>query len=260
MSIFTRDGISTFYDITGANKNQPLIFSNSLGTNHSMWDLQVPLISENFDLIRYDTLGHGFSSAPMGPYKIEQLGHQVIDLLDHLKINQAHFCGLSMGGVIGQWLAIHYPNRINRLILANTAPKIGAPAAWLERAEVVRSTGMNSVADSAPSRWFTLEFSRSNHEQLKTLDEALRATNPEGYAACCEALSDTDLLQDIHKIKSPTLIIAGTEDPVTTVSDAIYMAKMIPSSSLVQVKASHISNIENSKEFTAAVLIFLSKE
>ncbi|MBU3585911.1 3-oxoadipate enol-lactonase [Polynucleobacter sp. AM-26B4] len=257
MSVFTKDGISTFYELSGSSKRRPLILSNSLGTSHRMWDLQISELSEHFDVIRYDTLGHGLSSGPKGPYTIDQLSQQVIDLLNQLNIDKVNFCGLSMGGVIGQWLAIHHPQRIDHLVLANTAPKIGTKTAWLERAALVRSVGMDPIADSAPSRWFTPDFCKAQSEQLKDLVENLRLSDSEGYAACCEALSKADLLQSIDKIKSSTLIIAGTEDPVTTVSDGIYMSKMIPNSTLVQIKASHISNVENPKEFTAALLNFL---
>lgn len=257
MSVFTKDGISTFYELSGTSKRRPLILSNSLGTTHKMWDLQMPELIEHFDVIRYDTLGHGLSSGPKGPYTIDQLGQQVIDLLNQLNIDQVNFCGLSMGGVIGQWLAIHHPQRINDLVLANTAPKIGTKTAWLERASLVRSDGMSPIADSAPTRWFTPDFCKAQSEQLKNLVENLRSSDAEGYAGCCEALSQADLLQSIDQIRSPTLIIAGTEDPVTTVSDAIYMSKMIPNSVLVQIKASHISNVENPKEFTTALLNFL---
>lgn len=257
MSLFTKDGIRTFYEFCESKKHRPLIFSNSLGTSHRMWDLQVPTLSEHFDVIRYDTLGHGLSSTPKGPYSIDQLGQQVVDLLNHLNIDQVNFCGLSMGGVIGQWLAINHPERIDHLILANTAPKIGTETAWLERAALVRSVGMAPVADTAPNRWFTPDFFKLQSTQVLDLVDSLRESDPEGYASCCEALSKADLLQSIHKIKSSTLIIAGTEDPVTTVSDSIYMAKMISNSDLVQIKASHISNIEKPKEFTAALLNFL---
>ncbi|MBU3541935.1 3-oxoadipate enol-lactonase [Polynucleobacter sp. MWH-Loch1C5] len=256
MARFEKNGIQTNYEVLGGLSSSPLVLSNSLGTDHTMWDLQVPKLNQ-FRLIRYDTLGHGLSDVPEGPYTIEQLGNQVIDLLDHLEIDRVNFCGLSMGGVIGQWLAINHSNRIDKLILANTAPKIGASVAWLDRAKLVRSVGMDPVADSASARWFTHQFFESQKGQCSYLVERLRATNAEGYAACCEALAGADFLQNIHKIQAETLIIAGTEDPVTTISDALFMVKMIPNSSLVQINASHISNVEKPEQFSDALTHFL---
>jgi 3-oxoadipate enol-lactonase len=257
MTILTKNGTKTFYELSGTLSGKPLLMSNSLGTDLGMWDLQIPRLNQ-FCLIRYDTLGHGQSDKPNGPYTIEKLGNQVIELLDHLGIEKVNFCGLSMGGVIGQWLAVHHPHRVDKLILANTAPKIGTAAAWIERASLVRSVGMNPVADSAASRWFTPSFFESHNGQSKYLIEVLRKTNPEGYASCCEALGSVDLLQEINKIKANTLIISGTEDPVTTVSDALFMAKMIPNATLLQIAASHISNVEKPEDFSNALIKFLT--
>ncbi|MDU3121587.1 MAG: alpha/beta fold hydrolase, partial [Acinetobacter baumannii] len=143
------------YQTFGEPSSPALVFSNSLGTNYGMWQKQFNELKDQFFVICYDTRGHGSSSTPNGPYTVEQLGVDVVRLLDHLNVSKAAFCGISMGGLTGQWLAIHYPNRFSHVVVANTAAKIGQEQAWLDRAKLVREQGLQPIAATAASRWFT---------------------------------------------------------------------------------------------------------
>lgn len=241
------------YQTFGDASQPAIIFSNSLGTQLNMWQPQISFFEKKFYVICYDTRGHGASSAPQGPYSIEQLGTDVVHLLDHLNIEKASFCGISMGGLTGQWLAIHHPERFNHVIVCNTAAKIGQEQAWNDRAQLVREQGLKPIAETAASRWFTEPFIRSNTAIVESLSNDLGAGSPEGYASCCEALAKADLRADLKTITVPVLIIAGQQDPVTTVADAQYLVNQIPNSQLIEINASHISNIECPENFSHAL-------
>ncbi len=241
------------YQTFGDASQPAIIFSNSLGTQFNMWQPQISFFEKKFYVICYDTRGHGASSAPQGPYSIEQLGTDVVHLLDHLNIEKASFCGISMGGLTGQWLAIHHPERFNHVIVCNTAAKIGQEQAWNDRAQLVREQGLKPIAETAASRWFTEPFIRSNTAIVESLSNDLGAGSPEGYASCCEALAKADLRADLKTITVPVLIIAGQQDPVTTVADAQYLVNQIPNSQLIEINASHISNIECPENFSHAL-------
>lgn len=257
MFIRTDDKINLFYSCSGDPANPALVLSNSLGTTWQMWQPQLEALSKYFYLIRYDTRGHGLSDKPAGPYSLTRLGQDVLCLLGALSIKQAHFCGISMGGLTGLWLAIYAPERFEKIIVANTAAKIGTAEAWQSRATQVRRQGLAELSQSAPSRWFTEAFIRKNPQQVGALTLTLKQLDAEGYAACCDALSQADLRPELSKISSPLLVIAGTADPVTTVLDAQQICQASQSASLVALKASHISNIETPKAFNKAVLQFL---
>lgn len=257
MPTFTLNDIALHYQTFGDTDKPALIFSNSLGTNLSMWQQQLDYFQAHFFVICYDTRGHGSSSVPPGPYTLEQLGLDVINLLDHLKIQTASFCGISMGGLTGQWLAIHYPERFNHVVVCNTAAKIGQEQAWLERASLVREQGLKPIAATAASRWFTEPFIQSQTAIVKHLSNDLAAGSSEGYASCCEALAKADLRDQLKEIKVPVLIVAGTADPVTTVEDAEFMLERIPNAQLVKINASHISNIEQPKIFKQIISDFI---
>lgn len=222
-----------------------------------MWDGQVSSLSKDFYLIRYDTRGHGRSSSPKGPYSIELLGKDVLGLLDFLGIEKVSFCGISMGGVVGQWLGINAPQRIDKLILANTAAKVGTEAAWTERAILVRKNGLSSIADSAPSRWFTSEFCAASPSVVNEMVVKLKNESTEGYASCCEALAVEDLTAKVSTIQSKTLIICGVHDPVTTIVDAQKIHQLVSASSVIELPASHVSNVEAENEFNRSLIQFL---
>ena len=258
MPTFTSQDAEINYQTFGDASHPAIVFSNSLGTKYSMWQPQIDALQKDYYVICYDTRGHGASSAPQGPYSIEQLGKDVIQLLDHLNIQKASFCGISMGGLTGQWLAIHHPDRFNHVIVCNTAAKIGQAQAWNERAALVREQGLKPIADTAATRWFTEPFIQSNTAIVQSLSNDLGAGSPEGYASCCEALAKADVREELASIQIPVLIIAGQQDPVTTVEDGQYMLDRIRNAQLFEINASHISNIEQPEAFNQAVLNFIA--
>ncbi|OTG85471.1 3-oxoadipate enol-lactonase [Acinetobacter sp. ANC 4558] len=253
MPKFTSNNAEINYQTFGDAHHPAIIFSNSLGTQYSMWQPQIDALQNDYFIICYDTRGHGGSSAPQGPYTIEQLGQDVVHLLDHLNIQKANFCGLSMGGLTGQWLAIHHPERFNHVVVCNTAAKVGQESAWNERASLVRQQGLQPIAATAASRWFTESFIQSQAITVQSLSNDLAAGSAEGYASCCEALAKADLRDDIKQITVPVLVIAGQQDPVTTVADGQFIVDQIVNSQLFEINASHISNIECPEDFTQAL-------
>lgn len=238
-------------------KEQTIVFSNSLGTDLTMWAKQLELLGQEFNILRYDTRGHGESEVAAGEYSIEMLGKDVLDILDDLKIEKVHFCGLSIGGLTGQWLGIHAPERLNKLILCNTAAKIGNKEGWNTRIETVQQNGLNSIVSGTQERWFTPEFVAENKEEVDSVLATFVQTPVAGYIACCAAVRDADFTAEVSKISMPTLIIAGTEDLVTTVKDGDFLIEKIPNSILATLKTAHISNIEKADDFTKLLIDFL---
>ena len=251
------DNAHLHYRTDGERSNPCLLLSNSLGTELSMWDAQASALAADFFVVRYDTRGHGQSASGGAPFGIDRLGQDVVALLDHLDVARAAFCGISMGGLTGQWLGIHRPQRLSKLVLANTAARIGSADAWLARAALVRRDGMAAVADGAAARWFAPQFIEREADTVARMLATLRALDAGGYAACCEALARADLRATVGTLAVPTLIIAGEHDPVTTVDDARWLQQQIAGAGLVSVAASHLSNIEAPQAFTAHLRTFL---
>lgn len=249
--------LRTHYELTG-DKEPVAILSNSLGTDFSMWDPQIAELRRHFRVLRYDTRGHGKSSVTPGDYSIEQLGRDVLSLLDSLGIDRVHFCGLSMGGMIGMWLAIHAPDRLQRLVLCNTAARIGTKEIWNARIATVHEDGMKHVASAVVERWFTPEFRASNPDAVAKAQRMIENTTPEGYAACCAAVRDMDQSQEIASIKSPTLVVYGGSDPVIPIPEAQFLSDHIPGAIKVELAAAHLSNVEQATAFTQAVSNFLA--
>nr|WP_315209361.1 3-oxoadipate enol-lactonase [uncultured Albidiferax sp.] len=238
-----------------------LILSNSLGTTLEMWDPQVAALCEHYRVIRYDTRGHGGSPITPGPYSFADLGQDVLAVLDALNIDRAAFCGISMGGHTGLWLGVHAGSRFSAIAVCNSAAKIGTPQGWNERAAMVREGGqasMQALAESSPGRWFSAEFANAQPAIVQRAQAWIAGIAPQGYAACCEALAASDLRDDLHRITTPTLLLAGVSDPVTTVADAQAMQAGIAGAQLVVVPASHLSNLEAPRAFDQAVLHFLA--
>ena len=246
-----------FYTLTGPETAPVVVLSNSLGTDHTMWNAQVPALAEHFRVLRYDTRGHGQSEVPPGPYTIEQLGQDVLALLDTLKLERVHFCGISLGGLTGQWLGSRAPERLHKLVLSNTAAKIGTAEGWNSRIQQVEQQGLGSLVEATAGRWFTPKFRQAQPETVQGILQTFQATSPGGYAACCAAVRDADFWQDVRRIPVPTHILAGTEDAVTTVADGEYLEKHIPRANLLPLPAAHLSNIEAAPAFTGALLRFL---
>ncbi|MDM1262726.1 MULTISPECIES: 3-oxoadipate enol-lactonase [Acinetobacter] len=259
MPTFTSQDAEINYQTFGDATKPALVFSNSLGTNFKMWQPQIDHFQQDFFVICYDTRGHGASSAPQGPYTLDQLGQDVVNLLDHLNIEKAAFCGISMGGLTGQWLAINKPERFSHVVVCNTAAKIGQEQAWNERATLVREQGLAPIASTAAGRWFTEPFIQSNAATVATLSNDLGAGSPEGYASCCEALAKADVREQLKDIQVPVFIVAGQQDPVTTVADGEFMQQRIANAELFEINASHISNIEQPEAFNQAVQAFIQR-
>lgn len=247
------------YRLDGPETAPVLVLSNSLGTTHTMWEAQMPALIEHFRVLRYDSHGHG-QTGKRGKVTLSQLAEDVITLLDHLNIPHAFFCGISMGGLTGLWLARFAPERFTAIAVANTAAKIGDQANWLARARTVRTEGMGVVAAGSADRWFTRDFRQHQPAVVAQLCQQLAHLDAEGYAECCEALAAADLRAEVATIHLPLLIIAGEHDPVTTLDDAHYLHQQIDGSRQVQLPASHLSNVEASEEFNAALIAFFRRD
>ena len=251
------------YAVSGSKTAPVLVLSNSLGTNFSMWDLQLPEFEKYFYVLRYDTRGHGDSAVSPGPYTFEQLGGDVVHLLDALKIERAFFCGLSMGGMTGLWLGLHALKRFgklpfSRLIAASTSAKFGNADGWNTRIAIVRAQGMQAVAATVVERWFTAEFRAREAERVRAVQKMLEMSPPEGYAACCAALRDSDMRESLASLDIPTLVISGASDPVSPPSDGRFLAENIPGAKYVELPGAHLVNIEATSGFTSSVVNFLT--
>ena len=257
MAILKLASHDVHYQSFGDASKPTLIFSNSLGTNLSMWTPQIEALQAAYHVVCYDTRGHGLSGAPKGPYALAQLGEDVVALLAHLNIAQAHFCGISMGGITGLWLAINHPERFLSVTVSNSAAKIGQEGPWRERAALVREQGLQPIASTAAGRWFTEAFVNSHPDTIREMQHNLAAGSAEGYASCCEALAVADVRAQLPEIRLPVLVIAGSADPVTTVADGKVMQAAIPACQLHEIAASHISNIEQPDDFNQALQRFL---
>jgi 3-oxoadipate enol-lactonase len=245
------------YELSGPQHAPPLIFSNSLGTDLTMWDPQETTLSREFRILRYDGRGQGTSSATVGPYGIAQLADDFIQLIDRLHLPAVHFCGLSMGGMVGMSIASRAPDRLQKLVLCNTAPKIGTQETWNGRINAVRTGGMAAVVESVLERWFTQEFRKQVPSAIEVTRQMLLRSPVEGYLACCAAVRDMDARDSIANIRVPTLIIGGTHDPVTPPQDGRYMLGKIGGALYKELPAAHLSNIEAAEAFTMEVTRFL---
>lgn len=234
-----------------------LVLSNSLGCTLEMWEPQVAAFSREFRLLRYDTRGHGGSGVPARPYSIAQLGTDVLGLLDALGVERARYCGLSMGGSTGMWLASNAPRRIERLVLCNTTPWLGPPATMNARIEVLLRDGMPALVNGILERWFTADFRAHEPGSVEHIRRMLLATPIEGYAGCCEALRDMDERASLPRIAAPTLVVAGTCDPAPTPEAARAWAATIRHARLLELPAAHLSNVQAAGLFTQHVLEFL---
>ncbi|MGZ4877215.1 MAG: bifunctional 3-oxoadipate enol-lactonase/4-carboxymuconolactone decarboxylase PcaDC [Candidatus Angelobacter sp.] len=253
-----------FYRLEGRSNLPALVLSHSLGCDHSMWAPQMPDLLHHFQVLRYDTRGHGASGVPAGDCTLEQLGQDVLGLAEKLGLAKFAFCGLSMGGAVGQWLAVNAPQRLTALVLANTSPKFGTPDTWDARRKAVLEGGMPAIVDAVMQRFFSLQ-NQSPHRQAATFAQSTRAvllgTDPKGYAACCTALRDADTRASLSRISVPTLVIGSDKDPSTPwEAHGAILARDIPGAKAVRLQTAHLSNLEQPRAFTAAVLDFLLAE
>jgi 3-oxoadipate enol-lactonase len=252
------DGARINCRVDGAAGAPVLVMSNSLGTDIAMWEPQIAALARTFRVIRYDTRGHGTSETTPGPYTIDRLGRDVVGVLDALEVERAHFCGLSLGGMTGMWLGIHAPERIARLVLANTAAVIGPPDNWNARIEKVRAGGMAAISRAVVERWFTPAFIAAHAAETASMIQMMERQPADGYVACCAAVRDMDQRSGIAAIRAPTLVIAGTLDLATPPADGRFLAESIQGAQYTELPAAHISNIEAAAAFSAALLPFLN--
>jgi 3-oxoadipate enol-lactonase len=245
------------YEMTGPAEAPVLVFSNSLGTDLRMWDGQIDAFKKHFQVLRYDARGQRDSSITPGPYSIELLAQDVVDLLDGLHVQKASFCGLSMGGMVGMTLAQKFPQRLHKVVLCNTSPKIGTLESWNARIETVNAGGMQAVADGILERWFTSTFRITRRAELEVTRRMLLESPPNGYVACSAAVRDMDQRESISAIRVPTLVISGASDPVTPPADGRFVASQIADAQYVELPAAHLSNVEAADLFNEAVERFL---
>lgn len=246
------------YRLDGQQEKPVLVLSNALGTDLSMWDAQVPEFTPHFRVLRYDTYGHGGSSFEEGGFQIDRLGRDVVNLLDHLEIETAAFCGLSVGGLAGQWLGLNASNRFTKLVLCNTAAQIGSHEAWNVRIESVTRGGTAAISNGVLERWFTPAFHRREPGTVDRFRKILESTRTESYVATSAAIRDTDFRADIAKIRTDTLLVAGSQDKSTPLESGRYLAQQIPGSKYVELDAAHLSNVELPAQFSEEVLKFLT--
>ncbi|MBV9194721.1 MAG: 3-oxoadipate enol-lactonase [Solirubrobacterales bacterium] len=253
--------VALHHELSGPADAPVLVLSGSLGTDLSMWDPQAQALSARFRLLRYDQRGHGRSPVPRGPYSIAELGQDLLALLDRLEIDRALICGLSIGGMTGMWVAAHAPERVQRLVLLCTSALLGPAEMWRERAETVRTSGVEAIADAGLERWFTEGFRRRSPEIVARLRAALVATPPEGYASCCEAIAAMDLRGDLASIATPTLVVSGADDPATPPEHGRRIADAVAGARFEVIgPAAHLASVEQPERVTELILGFLNEE
>ena len=258
MPTIQSDGCPIHVAIEGPDDAPVLILSNSLGTTLRMWDGQVGPFTRHFRLVRFDRRGHGKSGCPQGPYSMEQLGRDVLAIMDGLGIRKANWCGLSMGGMEGMWLGANASERFERLVLANTSSYFPDKAGWNERLKLVREKGIAAFADANMERWFTKGFRERAPQTVAAVKEMFAATALEGYIACGSAVRDMDHRALLPRIRVPTLVIIGRHDPATVPEAGEYIRANIPGASAAILDAAHLSNVEQPEQFNDAVLGFLT--
>jgi 3-oxoadipate enol-lactonase len=257
MPVIDAGGCPIHVQVEGPERAPVLMLSNSLGTTLHMWDGQVEPFTRHFRLVRYDRRGHGKSGCPKGPYTMERLGRDVLAILDGLGLRKVNWCGLSMGGMVGQWLGANAPTRVERLVLTNTSAYFPDKTMWNDRLKLVREKGLAAFAGPNMERWFTKGFHERSPQAVARMAEMFAATPLEGYIGCAEAVRDMDHRALLPKIAAPTLIIAGRHDPATTLEAGEYLRDHIPGAQLTVLDAAHISNIEQRDAYSDAVLGFL---
>ncbi|HMK12454.1 MAG TPA: 3-oxoadipate enol-lactonase [Acidimicrobiales bacterium] len=252
------DGTHIAYAEVGDEHAPPLVLVHSLGCDHHMWDPQIEDFAQTHRVIAIDIRGHGASDAPDDDYTLDRLGLDVIDLVDWLGVDGFDYCGLSVGGLVGQWLGLNAGTRLRSLTLCNTGAKISERARWDERIEIARSEGMGPLVDAVIERWFKPEYVAAHPDEIDDARTTLHSTDPLGYAGCCAAIRGADLRADVHAIVTRTLIVAGTSDIATPPELSTFLNDEIKGSELVLLDAGHLSNVEQPAAFLDAVTRFLA--
>ena len=258
MPLLTTRDMQCYYRLEGREDRPVLMLAHALGQDHGMWEPQAADLTAHFRILRYDIRGHGASTVTPGDYSIEQLGRDALTLADALHIETLACCGLSLGGMIALWLAVHAPDRINAVVLANTSARPGADRMEARRQSVLGG-GMSAVADTVMSRFFAARSLAKNHPAVATARHTLLHTSPIGYAGCCAAIRDFDLSAAIASLRVPTLVIDGEHDESLPWSDHGAVLATIAGARLVHLPAAHLSNLEAPRAFAAAVTRFLQQ-
>jgi 3-oxoadipate enol-lactonase len=251
------DGCPIHVEVEGREGAPVLMLSNSLGTNLNMWSDQAGEFAKHFRLVRYDRRGHGQSGVPQGPYSMERLGRDVLSILDALGIKKTNWCGLSMGGMVGQWLGANAPDRIERLVLSNTTSYYADKTPWSDRIKFVQEKGLEALVEATMQRWFTEGFRSRAPQTLARMKEMFVATKVPGYIGCCEAIAAMDFRASNPRITVPTLVTVGAKDAATPPAAGETIAGQIKGAELLSLDAAHISNMEQPEAYTKATLDFL---
>ena len=257
MPTITVDGCPLNVEIEGRDSAPALMLSNSLGTDLHMWDDQAAEFARHFRLIRYDRRGHGKSGVSQGPYSFDRFGRDILAILDALEVKKVNWCGLSMGGMDGQWLGANAPDRVEKLVLANTNYYYADKGPWSDRIRFIRDKGLAALVDANMERWFTKGFRERAPQTMERMTGMFLGCDLDGYIACVEAVRDMDFRASNPGVTTPTLVIVGSHDPATPPSLGETIAQQIKGARLVALDAAHISNVEKPKAFTEAVLNFL---
>lgn len=247
-------GAPPHHRLDGPDGAPVVVLGPSLGTSMDLWLPQLPALTRAWRVLRYDLPGHGGAPPPAGPFGVGDLADGIVRLLDDLGVARAAYAGVSLGGAVGTMLALRHPDRVASLVLCCTSPRFGDPGPWRERAALVRREGVGPVADGAAGRWFTPAFTGADPYVAM-----LRATDPEGYAACCDALAEFDVTGRLGEISAPTLVIAGERDgPTPPRGHADRLAGGIPGARLTVVEdAAHLANVERPEPVTEAITAHL---
>ncbi len=257
MPTLTRAGYHIHYQLTGPERAPLLLLSNSLGADLAMWDDQVPEFSKSFRVLRYDNRGHGASTAPKAPYSLEDVASDAAALIDMTREKATHFCGLSLGGMVGMWLATHRPHLIDKLVLCNTSALLGPRENWETRIDAVRNGGMQAVVNAVIARWFTEPFRANCPNVVGLVEQSFLNVSVEGYVGCCAAIRDMDQRKAIAAIQAVTLVVAGTHDPATPPAMNQEIASSIKGARYAELPTAHLSNIEAASSFNDVVGYFL---
>jgi 3-oxoadipate enol-lactonase len=246
--------VAVAYEIAGPQDAPTLVLSNSLGSTTAMWDRQVPALAERLRVVRYDHRGHGRSPVPPEPYDLADLGADVLALLDRLGAERVHWCGLSLGGMVGMWLASNAPERIDRLVLCCTSAKLGPPEMWADRAASVRAQGVDAIADAGMERWLTDGFREREPETTAQVRAMLAATPAEGYAGCCGVIERMDLLDRLGEIVAPALVVAAAQDPATPPEHGERIAASVPGARFELIDdCAHLAAVEQPDAVTRLI-------
>jgi 3-oxoadipate enol-lactonase len=258
MAFAERDGTKLFYTLDGPESAPVLMLSNSLGTTHLMWEPQLAAFAAKFRVLRYDRRGHGQSSSPPAPYSLEDLGLDALAIMDAAGAAKVHWCGLSMGGMTGLWLATNHPDRIEKLVVCSASTFMPPPELWNGRIKTAQDKGMEVLAAPTMQRWFTADFIKTQQDKVAFIRGQFLETTVEGFSGCAAAMRDMDQRETVKTIKAPTLVIVGSDDQGTTPAEAGIIVNRVPNARGVILKGSHIINVEAPEAFTKDVLEFLA--